>query len=318
MFLSGGSVTTIALDMGIAFGCDPVIFIGQDLSFVDGRTHDAGSVYMEQDITMDLEKGEVTVFDKKHMNEVNRTEEEKLKSKPKLRLDCNLLWLKGLDGKRVPSKYDWVTFHQWFEDYMGYLEKSDLSVKVINATEGGAFIEGMEHITLATAIKRHIKDEKPIERILSDVESSRPPVDYDGLIGSFGEMLENTMEIHKLSGYILKEAGRVKKRFKKTGLHVNLVKSINKIKGLEKELFGKAEKVPFLWEALMACTIKLKEYLKEERDESEEERFVSDLDAITKTYKKVVEVAEKFRPILAEAIETVENFERAPGREAAV
>jgi Sec-independent protein translocase protein TatA len=126
------------------------------------------------------------------------------------------------------------------------------------------------------------------------------------------------MEIQKLSRYILKEAGRVKKRFKKTGLHANLVKSINKIKGLEEELFGKAEKVPFLWEALMACTIKLKEYLKEERDELEEERFVSDLDAITKTYKQVVEVAEKFRPILAEAIETVENFERAPGREAAV
>jgi 5'-deoxynucleotidase YfbR-like HD superfamily hydrolase len=68
----------------------------------------------------------------------------------------------------------------------------------------------------------------------------------------------------------------------------------------------------------MVYTIKLKEYLKEERAESEEEKFVSDLDAITKTYKEVVGVAKKFRPILAEAIETVENYERGQGQKAAI
>ena len=41
-----------------------------------------------------------------------------------------------------------------------------------------------------------------------------------------------------------------------------------------------------------------------------------DLEATINIYKKVVEVAEKFRPILAEAIETVEKYEREPGQEA--
>ena len=312
MFSCGGSVTTVALDMGIAFGCDPVIFIGQDLCFVGGRTHAEGSVYVEQDITMDLEKGEVVVVDERHMNE------ERTKDQERPNLETNLLWLKGLDGERVPSKYDWVTFHQWFEDYMGYLGKSDLTVKVINATEGGAFIEGMEHITLATAIKRHADDDRGIERILSEADSSKPPVDYDGLLASFEEMLENTIEIGKLSGYILKESRKAKKRFKKAGFHVDLVKSIDKIKGFEKELFDKAEKVIFLWEALKASTIKHKEYLKEERDPDEQKQFGRELDAITRTYKNITEVAEKFRPILAEAIETVEKYEREPGQEAAL
>ncbi|MBI5827504.1 MAG: motility associated factor glycosyltransferase family protein [Deltaproteobacteria bacterium] len=36
---TGGSVTTTALDIGVMFGCDPIIFVGQDLAFGDGATH---------------------------------------------------------------------------------------------------------------------------------------------------------------------------------------------------------------------------------------------------------------------------------------
>ncbi|MEE9542687.1 MAG: hypothetical protein V3V95_02755, partial [Thermodesulfobacteriota bacterium] len=310
----GGSVTTVALDMGIAFGCDPVVLIGQDLSFLGGRTHMEGSVYVEQDVIIDKEKGAVTVVTAEHMNEMEKPDEDRFRPK----METNLLWLKGLDGERVPSKYDWVTFHQWFEDYMRYLEKSDLTVKVINATEGGAFIEGMEHTTLADVIERYIKDEKPVERILEDAERAKPPVDYDGLLDSFREMLENTIEIGKLSRYILKESAKVKKRFKKTGLHADLLKNIDKIKGLEKELFDKAEKVIFLWEALMACTIKHKEYLKEEIVSDEQEQFGRDLDSMIKIYKEVVDIAKKFKPVLTTAIETVERYEKGEGQEAAL
>ena len=305
---SGGSVTTVALDMGITFGCDPVIFIGQDLSFVDGKTHDDATVYKEHSVDMGAD-GLVRITYKNYMGLEGTAQAEGTSN-------YTIQWIKGLNGEMVPSKYDWVTFHQWFEDFAAHLKKSGSQVRLINATEGGAFIEGMEHITLATAIKRHVGDDRGIERILSDAERARSPVDYEGLLGSFGEMLEGTIEIGRLSGYILKEAVRVRKRFKKAGLHVDLVKSVDRIKKREKELFNKAEKVPFLWEALMAYTTKLKEYLKAERDEKEEEQFAMDLEATINIYKKVVEVAEKFRPILAEAIETVEKYEREPGQEA--
>jgi hypothetical protein len=306
----GGSVTTVALDMGIAFGCDPVIFIGQDLSFVDGKTHDDSTVYKKHSVEMGAD-GMVSITYKNYLGLEGTAQAEGTRN-------YTIQWIKGLSGEMVPSKYDWVSFHRWFEDYMGYLKENESPVKVINATEGGAFIEGMEHITLVEAIKRHVGDDRGIERILSDAERTRPSVDYDGLLGSFEEMLEGTMEIGKLSGYIVKEAGKVKKKFKKTGLGVDLVKNIDRIKKREKELFDKAEKVPFLWEALTAYTTKLKEYLKAERDEKEEEQFALDIEATINIYKKVVEVVEKFRPILAEAIETVEKYGREPGQEAAL
>ncbi|MEK7772725.1 MAG: 6-hydroxymethylpterin diphosphokinase MptE-like protein, partial [Deltaproteobacteria bacterium] len=108
---TGGSVTTTALDMGIMFGCNPIIFVGQDLAFGEGGTHVGGGVYGAQNIKIDSVNGRVV------------TEEEYVTAPDSIKETHQLLWLKGLDGKPVPSKYDWVTFHQWFESYMAYLKK---------------------------------------------------------------------------------------------------------------------------------------------------------------------------------------------------
>jgi hypothetical protein len=128
MLSSGGSVTTAALDVGVMFGCDPIVFIGQDLCFGENGTHAPGGVYVAQDVRIDREKGTVTV------------EEDYVTLKEKARSCFNLQWLKGLNGKPVPSKFDWVTFHQWFESLSEYHRRKP--GKVINATEGGAYIEG--------------------------------------------------------------------------------------------------------------------------------------------------------------------------------
>ncbi|MFA7689035.1 MAG: 6-hydroxymethylpterin diphosphokinase MptE-like protein [Bacilli bacterium] len=36
---TGGSVATTALDIGIKMGCNPIVFVGQDLGFTDNRSH---------------------------------------------------------------------------------------------------------------------------------------------------------------------------------------------------------------------------------------------------------------------------------------
>ena len=153
---TGGSVTTVAFDIGVMFGCDPMVLVGQDLCFGENGTHVPGGVYIAQDVKIDREKGSVSI------------EEDYVTLKDRAKSSFDLLWLKGLDGRPVPSKFDWVTFHQWFENYAAALKNEGSSVRLINATEGGAWIEGMEHTTLAQVIERHVKNEVPIDFLVSE------------------------------------------------------------------------------------------------------------------------------------------------------
>ena len=299
----GGSVTTAALDMGVAFGCNPIVFIGQDLCFSEGRTHAVGSVYTKEDVTLDAVNGKVTVVIDEHMRDNGA-------GPVKERFQVDIQWLKGVDGKPVPSKFDWVIFHQWLEKYASELKKSRPSIKVINATEGGAYIEGMEHMSLGEAIGKHFavaSSERSVEEVLSEAETERKPVDYGGLLDAFTEMKARLEDVERISTLIVKEASKIRKRYVKTGISPELKKNVDRIGRLEGELFDRTSKVTFMWEALVAYTYELKTYLRKEQDESLCEQFRMDLDTLVTSYTKVKETAERFVPILERAIITIEE-----------
>ena len=287
---NGGSVTTVALDIGRMLGCSPVIFIGQDLAYGDGKTHADGSFFNDTRVVIDPENKLIIEGGKGHpASDVKE-----------------LHWLKGLDGKPVASRYDWVTFHQWFEKEMAGIKASGSAIKVINATEGGAFIEGMEHRSLKSALESYAT--KPVEaaRIMREAERSRPPVDTAGLEKSFCSILDGLLEIRRYSQSIVKTARAMKKNLK-GGLTPHLVSRIDKIKRLEEKLFAEADRSPFIWETLSAYTYSLKEYLRKDEEGTTEEQFERNLIAIIDSYGRFEEMAERFIPALHNAIETVKN-----------
>ena len=105
---SGGSVATAMLDMAIHFGGNPIIFIGQDLAYTNNTTH------------CDNNMGASTV------------EASDFKQ------------VKGIDGKYIPTTTSLLSYKYWIEKKI----RSSKTVHFINATEGGAFIEGCEHKSL--------------------------------------------------------------------------------------------------------------------------------------------------------------------------
>lgn len=285
----GGSVTTAALDMAIMFGCPSVIFLGQDLSFSEDRSHAPGGVYEDHNSKLDFENGKVLV-DAKYYNADEKQEKT-----------FDILWLKGWDGKPVPSKYDWVIFHQWFESYMGHLKKTGSTVRVVNATEGGARIEGMEHTTLADAVERYVGEESDIEGIIDRAVASRPPVDREGLVNSFKDMVEGLRYIDKRAGRILVEARLLARETARDGLRPELKSRVERIQAAEKELFDRAGESPFIWEYLSNHTYKLKEYLREKEEENAEAQFSKDLRLMIETYTEVRDMCEELTPELEEA-----------------
>lgn len=288
----GGSVTTAMFDMGVMFGCDPIIFLGQDLAFDKNMTHVGGGVYDKQRISIDKDKGLVSV--KEHYISGHRRT-----------ITHKLLWLQGFNGEPVASKYDWVTFHQWFERYTALLKEQFPSIRVYNATEGGAFIKGMEHTTLKEVIRRHLQKPVDVEKILHQSESTPPDVDIRGLIESFTKLRDRVRIVEKLSGEIIKGAGVLKVDFISRGLRTELSGKLDRIRRKERRLFKAVCEVSFLWEALVEYTYDLKEYLKEDEESSTEDQFRKDIDRTIRTYKEVRKMCLLFLPKISDALKKV-------------
>lgn len=306
---SGGSVTTAAFDMGVFFGCDPIVFVGQDMSFGGGRTHAAGGVYVSQNIRIDEKKNEIII------------EEDFVKpdmTMGKLEQVFQLLWLKGLDGKPIPSKYDWVTFHQWFENYMTYLRREKIKVRVINATEGGAYIEGMEHTTLRAAIDAHMRTYHPVQDVIAGVESSPRWIDYRGLLSTFERMGVSLRAIQGMAKDILKEARKISKGYENSGLRPEFLPKVEKIRRMEKDLFDKTESVSFIWETLASHTYALKTYLREEQIKDGPEQFKKALQVVITTYSSVDEACKMFLPELKRNMDLIRESRCAGTSGAAV
>jgi hypothetical protein len=62
-----------------------------------------------------------------------------------------LVELPGWHGGTVPSSFMFALFHTWFVDRIRYIGDA---AELYNCTEGGAYIEGMQHVPLAAFAER--------------------------------------------------------------------------------------------------------------------------------------------------------------------
>lgn len=122
---SGESVATVACSVAVLLGCNPVVFIGQDLT-VDS----SGDVYAKE-----CGNG----------------------SKCSL---SNLRTVEGLNGELKYTLDNFFSFLQWFQDF----SISHPGIRFINCTADGAKISGMQHLSLSEFIRSHktVDIEKPV------------------------------------------------------------------------------------------------------------------------------------------------------------
>ena len=113
LYKTGGSVSTTALDIGIALGCRRIIFLGLDLAFTDNYVHALGTSRRELTSTSDLRKTE------------------------------------DVHGNIVYTSRSLDMYRKWIENRI----KEVKGVEFIDATEGGAIIQGMSISKLQDAIR---------------------------------------------------------------------------------------------------------------------------------------------------------------------
>lgn len=118
-FPSGGSVATSAYSLGVYMGAKTIILVGQDLALTGNKVHVDGA-FKDEKCEIDMESGYY----------------EKVKS---------------VDGGEVITRSDFKLYLDWFETTI----KAWSNVQVIDATEGGALIQGTKIMTLKKAIKKY-------------------------------------------------------------------------------------------------------------------------------------------------------------------
>lgn len=165
--ITTGDVQTVAhlnLAVAILMGCSPIIFIGQDLSYPTDKSHAAHTVLTSDELM-----------------------EERLKKAD------DMLWVKGNNGDLVPTDraLRGMTLH--FEEIL----KAHPN-RYINATEGGAYIEGTEVMPLRKALTEYCAGSHPIDALINTAIADTASPEFDLFVEKGQKKLAELNELTRL------------------------------------------------------------------------------------------------------------------------
>lgn len=173
----GMSCATVAFAAAEAAGCNPIILIGQDLAFTEGKKHSDSTHTEFEGANDDSSSDDV--------------------------------YVKDYNGNLLRSHWVYKLFKEWFE----YKITVNPKLEVIDATEGGAYIEGTKILTLEEAISTYCT--KPIEKHLFQYLKDIVVTDEER-IKKYEEIIEGTN----------KEVKRFKRLIKMSSEHFRVLNKI--------------------------------------------------------------------------------------------
>lgn len=168
--MGGGTVAQGAVGLAVMLGCNPILLIGQDLAFTDGRAYAKGSAY--DFVQVDLrEDGSCAYTGMNEKVAVTRGEirEAHLDRSPKGRT----VWVDGWnEGERVPTWRAYASFIEQYREIGIGLARNGYSL--VNCTEGGARIPMVEHAGFRATLERFALEPVASREILLASFDARP------------------------------------------------------------------------------------------------------------------------------------------------
>lgn len=202
----GGSVAHLMTELAIFMGCNPIVFIGQDFAYTDDKGH--------ADIANSPWEG---------------VELENYK-------DNGDMYVKDLNGGLVRTSISLNTFRKDME----YIINQHKDIKFINATEGGALINGTENKTLKETLENinyNLANSNIVE------EKSHKNINVKNrIINSIKNIILNINKINKLTIEILDLLTKAEQSIKfdlknKQDIFIKLEKLEKKYTNIEKEIY---------------------------------------------------------------------------------
>lgn len=158
------TVANLSLAAAITMGAHPIIIMGQDLAYTNFETHAAHTVLDNKDFV------------------------EELKNKKD-----DLVWVKGIDGKQVPTDRGFFSAKNHFESLIA--KNPNL---YINATEGGAHIEGTIPLPLREALAQHCNIGIGTAAHLTALFAGMAPVETSGFLAEGTAIIQQIKKLKTL------------------------------------------------------------------------------------------------------------------------
>lgn len=197
---NGGSVATEAFNLAKEFGTKTIVLVGQDLAFSGESTH-AGNI-------TDIDKYE----------------------------DVDIKYVDDIYGNKIKSRSDWVRYLNWFEDEIARLEDA---IEVIDATEGGAKIQGTKIMKLSDVIDKYCKVKFDFNELVDKLPKTFSEQKYVAVANDLMNLRNELEEIENKAKYGLDLSDKMLSMLKagkfNSAIEVYSNRQIKKINGLIEE-----------------------------------------------------------------------------------
>ncbi|MCP5060499.1 MAG: motility associated factor glycosyltransferase family protein [bacterium] len=155
---SGGTVAASAVFLAVFLGAENVMLIGQDLAFTSGRRYAEGSLYEDMGVTQH-EDGSLYFTNLKIKADLFG------RPTPDRELAPGTLRVEGWHGEEVWTDRSYASFREEYRAIGKILAPE--GVRLINCTEGGARIPGLEHEAFGPLIRALEGPTLPVEEALA-------------------------------------------------------------------------------------------------------------------------------------------------------
>ncbi len=172
---AGATVAHLAYYLAEHMGCDPILFVGQDLGFSDGLYYLPGTAYE------DVWRPELSRFCTVEMKQW----EQIVRERPIMRK------IPDYQGRPMYTEERLFSYLQQFER-----DFSAASARIIDASEGGAMKRGATPMKLAEAIERYCT--KPLPVVTDDHPGLRWDL-LDECVKSLRQRIQEAGEMHQIS-----------------------------------------------------------------------------------------------------------------------
>ena len=289
--LTGGASTVAHLNLIAAhmLGCDPIIFIGQDLAYPGSASASASHA-----------KGTVLQGTAPTQIITNHVQGETVI---------------GINGEILRTNRSFLSMKEIFESAIAKSDKIH-----INATEGGANIEGTKILTLQETMDKHCNTLINTNQRLKEFYSASKPIASDKMLIEFNRILSKTKKLKRyikssdeITRSLLKELTNAKRNGKLIKffdmLTLSQKKQINKIDKFHKDLDDTLE----VWKILEEITMEgLKESERQKQDisilENNPDRYIEWLIKNLKRLLGINKIRKDTLTVLSDNLSMVTSF----------
>lgn len=271
----GHNVINFLVEVASHLGCDPIIFVGLDLAFTDGRFYADG-----------IRKSSIAT--KEYLE------------------NFNVIYRKDVHGEQIPTLRKWVVESDWLASYTKQCPGS----KFINATCGGLGIEGVENRSL-----QEIDEEYAFPLIdtsgLANLEVQQAKVSHirlGNVLHSMQDLAASLTKCVDICEKLDKELQKSEKKIKKAKAQSNF--SANSVvKNLEEKLLGEPA-YKYILEELNSVRLRMLQRKLDEacRDKNNPSKTAKNLESIKINQERLFFLKQVAKNNLYTMQKTVEDF----------